>query len=329
MRTRPRALPVAALLLLALSAGCARRGDEAAGEERAGEAVVSVRMGALETRRFDDVVEAPGQWRSGGELVVSAPFAGVVESLDVRVGDRVVAGQLLGRLVTRDSWAALEGAELLGREAGDAAARQEAERAVRLARRDMVRVPLRAHAAGMVLRRSVEPGAQVSEAGEIVAIAPWKTMVFEAHVPAALATRVRPGQTAAVREAGAAPRSAVVQRVLPVASGADQAVLVWLAPRGAEAPPELDRFGTASITVGAARRALAVPDSAVVEDDLTGERRVALVDRASRVAWTRVTLGLAEGGWRELLQPALAPGARVVIEGQHGLPDGTRVKPLP
>jgi multidrug efflux pump subunit AcrA (membrane-fusion protein) len=72
-----------------------------------------------------------------------------------------------------------------------------------------------------------------------------------------------------------------------------------------------------------------VPDSALVEDDLTGERRVAVVDRAGRVAWTPVTLGAPADGWHELLRTRLAPGMRVVIEGQHGLPDRTRVKPRP
>jgi hypothetical protein len=319
----------AALLLLATAAGCARRSSEGPGDERTGEPLVNVRVQALELRRFDDVVTAPGQWRSGGELVVSAPFAGVVESLSVRVGDRVATGQRVGLLVTRDSWAALKGAELLEREAGDAAARDEAARALGLARRDLVRVPLAAHDAGVVLRRAAEPGAQVSEAGEIVAIAPWRTVVFEAHVPAALAARVHPGQAATVIESGVAPRAASVQRVLPVASGADQAVLVWLAPGGGSPASELERFGSAAIVVGAPRRVLAAPDSALVEDDLTGERRLAVVDRASRVAWTPVTLGAAAAGWHELVGSSLPAGTRVVIQGQHGLPGGTQVKPQP
>jgi multidrug efflux pump subunit AcrA (membrane-fusion protein) len=329
MRRRMIRVGVGALLVLAAAANCARRGGEGAGEEPSSEPVVSVRVSALEERSFDQVMTAPGQWRSGGELVVSAPFAGMVESLTVRVGDPVAAGQRLGLLVTRDSWAALKGAELLEREASDAAARDEAARALRLARRDLVRMPLLAHEAGVVLRRSAEPGAQVSEAGEIVAISPSGTVVFEAHVPASLAAGVHPGQPATVLESGAAPRAASVQRVLPVASGADQAVLVWLAPIGGSPTPGLERFGTAVIVVGAPHRALAVPDSALVEDDLTGQRRVAIVDHANRLAWTPVTLGAAEGGWHELVRSGLPAGTRVVIEGQHGLPGGTQVKPQP
>jgi len=104
---------------------------------------------------------------------------------------------------------------------------------------------------------------------------------------------------------------------------------VWQAPRAASPAPGLGRFGSASIVVGAAHRALGVPDSALVEDDLTGEHRVAVVNRAGRVAWTPVTLGAAADGWHELPRTGLAPGTRVVIEGQHGLPDSTRVKLRP
>ena len=327
---RLRMMGAAALaLVLAASSGCGTRGGGDGTGESAGEPVVTVRVRALEIRRFDDAVAGSGQWRSGGESVVSAPFAGIVESLELRAGDRVSAGQRVGVLVTRETWAALKGAELLQREARDDAGRDEARRALELARHDLVRVPLTAPLDGVVLRRPAEPGTQVAEGAEIIVVAPWRTVVFEAHVPAALAARVRAGQPATVLEAGAPPRATVVQRILPAASETDQAALVWLAPRAASPAPGLGRFGTASIVVGAEHQALGVPDSALVEDDLTGVRRVAVVNGAGRVAWTPVTLGAAAGGWHELLRTGLAPGTRVVIEGQHGLPDSTRVKPRP
>jgi multidrug efflux pump subunit AcrA (membrane-fusion protein) len=318
---------------LALLASCGCGGRRAAGDEDGGESgaavVAPVRLGAVEARSFADVVTASGQWRSGGELVLSAPSAGIVESLGVHVGDRVSAGERLGALVTRDSWAALQGAELMRREADGPAARAEAEHALALARRELVRLPLRAPQAGVVVRRSIEPGAQAAEGAEVVALVPDRGIVFEAHVAAADAPRVRVGLGATVAGAGAAPRLATVQRVLPMANSADQSTLVWLAPRDPDPPPELDRFGTATIVVGSSRRALAVPDSAIVEDDLTGERRVARVDSTGRIAWEPVTPGLAADGWREVSRSRLQAGTRIVLEGQRGLPDGTRVGPRP
>jgi hypothetical protein len=137
---------------------------------------------------------------------------------------------------------------------------------------------------------------------------------------------VRAGQAAMVTAPGTPARPARVQRLLPAASAADQAVLAWLAPLEPAGAPGLGRFGEAGIVVGAPRTAMAVPDSAVVEDDLTGERRVAVVGADGRARWTAVTLGTAAAGWHELLRPALPAGTRVIVEGQHGLPDSTRVR---
>jgi hypothetical protein len=169
----------------------------------------------------------------------------------------------------------------------------------------------------------------VAEAAEVLALVPWTAVIFEAHVPAALAPRVHSGQPATITGDGQPTRSAAVQRLLPVANSSDQTTLVWLAPRSAEPAPELERFGSAAIEIGVAHRAAAVPDSAVVEDDLTGERRVAVLGRDGTLTWTVVTLGASEGGWREIVRPPLPAGTMVIVEGQRGLPAGTRVTPAP
>ena len=150
-------------------------------------------------------------------------------------------------------------------------------------------------------------------------------MVFEAHVPARDVPRLKPGQRARVVEENGPEREAILQRILPVASAGDQTTLAGLVPAPGGSPPAIDRFGTATVVVGAPRRAVAVPDSAVVEDDLTGETRVAVVARSGLAVWVPVTLGASVPGWREVRAPALAAGAPVIIDGQHGLPDSTAV----
>src|SRR5204862_1304233 len=274
---------------------------------------------------FEDAIEGSGQWRSQSDLVVAAPFAGVVDAIGVHAGDRVAARQVVGAMITLESHAALRGAELLALQARSPAARREAERALALARRDRVRVTLIAAESGIVVRRSVEPGTQVAEAAELIAIAPVSAIGFEAHVPSDLAPRVRPGQRAMVVEQGRPPRAAVVQRLLPAADAADQTTLVWLTPQPPLPMPQIDHFGKASIIVGAAHDAPAVPDSAVVEDDLTGSKQIAVVDPASRAHWMPAILGAGTAGWHELRAPLLPIGVMVVSEGQHGLPDSTKV----
>jgi multidrug efflux pump subunit AcrA (membrane-fusion protein) len=311
-----------ALFLALLLAGCGKQ----AADEAPADPVVTVHAQAVTERSFRDEVEAPGRWKSASQLSVRSPAAGFVETLTPRPGDRIGTGQVVGRVLTRESRAALEGAQLMAREAHSAAARAEANRALALARRELVRVPLVAGHGGVVLARAAEPGAQVDEGADVLVLVSPEGLVFEAHVPAAQGPRVRPGQTGLIIVDPEAPRPATVRTVLPMADSTDQSTVVWLVPASLVPPPALSRFGAARIATGAPRTSPAVPEIALVEDDLTGEPQIAVIDSSGRAIWTKITAGVAKDGWREILSPRIAAGTRVVTEGQHGLADSTRVE---
>ncbi len=322
MTARLRALAPLALALLA-AVSCAR--SPAGDRDEDAAPVVPVRAVPLAVRPFRESAAAPGQWRATAEVVVAAPFAAYVESLRVEVGDLVPRGAVLGLLTTRESRAAVLGAEQLLASASDPLAREQAQRALAQARRDVVRVPLVATAGGTVVRRTATAGAEVAEGAELLALVSAQSLRFEAHVPERDAPRLAPGQPAEVAMEDAPQVAASVARVLPQTSAADQAALAWLVPARAVPAAWLNRFGTATIVTGATRRALAVPDSALVSDDLTGALRVATVGAGGVARWVTVRVGLASEGAHELLSPALPAGTRVIVSGQRGLPDSTRV----
>jgi hypothetical protein len=331
-----------ALLILALGlAGCQGRtgaaeksaagaqseaGSPAAtgAEADAGGALVRVR--AVELRRFEDAVVAPGQWRSAVEAVLSAPAAGTLDSIGVRPGDRVRAGQVLGWLITRESQASLRGARLLQEHAVDAVSRAEAARALELVRRELVRVPLTAPRSGWVTRNPAAAGGELAADAEILAVTPQDGIVFEARITPSDAAHIRVGQQAVVSAKDEAARKALVSRLLPYAGEGDQSFLFWLSSDDVE-PSLIGRYGEARIAWGPARTAPAVPDSSVVEDDLTGASSIDLVLADRRAIHTEVGLGgRSADGWREVLRPALTPGALVLTDGQRGLPDSIRVR---
>jgi len=305
------------------ASGC---GHHSSGDEGSAGPVVPVRIQRLEARNIRSVVTTPGQWRLSDSLMVSAPFRAYVESIRPRVGDRVQKGEPIGNLVTYESRAALRGAEILVLQARSAADREEAERALRLARRDLVRVPLVAAGTGTVLRRSAEPGSEVAESGELLTLVPEGAVVFEAHVPRAEAAGVDRGARAEIAMEGGGWVETRVQRRIPQTNEADQTALFWLAPVVREPFGVIGRFGTAKIETGTEHRAVLVPDSALVEDDLTGQIRLARVAPGDVAVWTPVRLGPGDQGFHELLAPTLPPGTPVVVRGQRGLPDSTRVK---
>lgn len=313
-------VPVSFLVLAALS-GC---GSDPPSDP-ASTLRPQVTVVAVAARAFTGAIEAPGQWKAAVETVVPAPFDAVVDSLTVQPGDRVRRGEVLGWCRTAESDAMARGAELVLREATDAAGRADATRAMAQARASAVRVPIAAPAAGVVLRREAGPGARLAAGGELFTLVADDALVFEIRVGAADAAVLRPGLTATITDGDGPPRAARLWTVPPVTAG-DQSALAWLRPLVLPPHPAVGRFGTASIRATATVTQLSVPDSAVVEDDLTGAHRIAVVDPGGAARWTDVVLGGRDGHAQGIRGAGLRAGDAVVVEGQRALSEGMRVE---
>jgi multidrug efflux pump subunit AcrA (membrane-fusion protein) len=311
-----------AALLLAV-AGCARTRDPGEGAPPKPE----VHVVPVISRIFTGGLQAAGEWRAASESVILAPFDAVVETVTARPGERVERGQRLGWWRTYESDAAVRGAEILLQQARDPAAEREARRAIAEARASIVRVPILTPATGTVVRRSAGEGVRLAAGAELLALVADQDVVFEARVPPDHLREVRIGAAATIFDDEGPPRAARVFTILP-ASGGDQTALVWLREEKGLKRADIGRFGTATFALERAVTALAVPDSAVVEDDLTGEHRVAIVD-SSRVRWVAVTLGPREGHAQAIVGQGITAGTPVVVEGQRALADGIPVTAQP
>lgn len=271
-------------------------------------------------------VTGPGETVALEVERVRAPFAGTLVDLPVQDGDAVEAGQVVGRLLSRSSLAALEGATAMARSATTPQERADAERALALARASQVTTALRATRAGVVLSHQAVAGGLVASEGEIVSIAATDAIVFVARIDQGQLARVRPGAAATVElPAWQAPVPGRVHAVLPATStgGFSAPVRIDLAATGPRTP---GLFGTASIVVAEVRDALVVPAAAVLRDDVTGTARVAVVTAGGTARWLDVTTGVEEDGAVQLLAPAVTPGTLVITGGAVGLPEGTRVE---
>jgi membrane fusion protein (multidrug efflux system) len=330
-----RALKRAFFLAVLMAApACSRRPEaEAAAAPppapAAASAAVPVRVAPVARRDLAQIVSAPGRTAATSQEKIRAPFAGTVTELKAADGDTVRQGDVLAYVVSRESAAALAGAREMVHDAKTPAERSDAERAVALAERDLVRAPLKASANGAVLSHAAASGDRVSEDQEILTIADAASIVFLADVGQADLSRIRPGQGASVQLAGRPrPLSGSVHAVLPVASAADFTVPVRVDLKGLDAPPPVGLFGTARIAVGDRRAAVVVPDAAVLRDDVTGAARIAVV-RAGKAVWVPVVTGIRSEGLTEILSPHLAPDEPVIVSGHVGLPDGAAVSIQP
>jgi membrane fusion protein, multidrug efflux system len=291
---------------------------------------VPVRVDAVRREMIDVTVTAPGRTEALRQDRIRAPFASRVLSLRVADGDQVHQGQILAVVVSKNSAAALAGAEQMLAAAhtdGDIA---DAKRAVELARGERVQQALRARAAGVVVSHSAEAGDYADESEVLLTVAEAGAVFFNAQVAQSDVGRVHTGQAAHIDlpAVGARPVEAIVHGSLPVASSQNFSAPVRLDFPSAGPQPALGLFGEASIVVARHADANIVPVSAVLRDDISGVTRIAIVESGS-ARWLTVDTGIRQGDRVEILRPIIEPGTRVIVQGQVGLPQGARVAVRP
>ena len=230
-------------------------------------------------------------------------------------------------MVARDSEAALFGAHTMERQATTDGERAAAERALELARDNLVARPLVASLSGRVSALSTAAGSHVTADQELLTLTAADSLIFRAEVAQSDLGAVRPGEDATVEVAGgAAPFPARVRGLLAPDAGAaagDLTAPVRIDFTGSDVPPAEGLYGTAHVVVATHRDVPVVPLAALLVDDVAGTRRIATVGDGGNLHWVEVETGLEDAERVEIVTPRLDPGTRVVVSGQVGLEEGT------
>lgn len=317
-----------AVLLAACSGGGGSQdGGDSAGAAPPAASSVPVSVATVRRENLKVTVAAPGRTETLRRDRVRAPFGARLMSLRVMDGDGVKKGQVVAVVVSKNSEAALQGAKQMLAAASAASDKADAERAVEVARQNLVQQSLTAPADGVVLSHAAEAGDYVDVNEVLVTIAETAAVYFQAEVAQSDVERVRAGQQASIDmpAVGAQPVTAVVQGLLPMASSQNFSAPARLDFRPARKDVPLGLFGTASIVIAQHDGATVVPARAVLRDDVTGVTRVAVVESSGAAHWLTVTAGVREGNRVEIVKPAIAVGMRVITDGQVGLPEGAKV----
>ncbi|MGH7626939.1 MAG: efflux RND transporter periplasmic adaptor subunit [Gemmatimonadaceae bacterium] len=319
------ALILTSLLACSGQTGGAKTESGAAAETDSTAEATPVRVATAVRGNMARIVAGPGRTDALDVQKVRAPFTGTLEALHVSIGDHVRGGQLLGTVVAQASQAALAGAEAMSRAAATPAQRSDAARALELAKANIVQTPLRAPRAGTVVSRGASQGDLVSQGDSIVSIASAGSIVFLARIAQMDIARIRPGQHADVVFPGRpTPVRGVVHGLLPADTSAMTVPVRIDLLRGNAL--SIGLFGTTRITVGEASNVTIVPLAALLRDDVSGITRMAVVSGTDVAHWITVTTGLQQGDSVEITSPPLAAGERVILSGQVGLPEGSRVR---
>jgi multidrug efflux pump subunit AcrA (membrane-fusion protein) len=337
MKNRSSLGPIAALitgLVLSTSGslgGCTRHRSTGEDGEPA-RLVVDVTAVPIGRGDLDEAIVVEGRTDALRRDRIVSPIAGTVIRIDAIEGAAVREGDTLAVIRSRESQAAIEGAERLLQAAGTETQRNEARAGYDLAVSSQNAAAMRATCNGVVAARSVNRGENVAEGAELFTIIDLASLYFAADVPLRDLPKIRFGEPCVVAFPAlpGVEVPATVGTVEPAADPLSQSVrarIVFDRP----APPasallKADMFGTARIVTGVHRGVLTVPRSAVLRNDETNETSVVVVSPDSLAMRVPVSVGLAGQVLVEIAGPGLAQGRLVIIEGNYGLADSTRVR---
>ena len=362
MRVRPAWLVVGAVLL-ALAAGAYRIVDkrqtersQAAVQAEAAKVAPPMLLSAadvltVQSQTLAVGVEVSGPIKAANAAFVKARIAGEVQGLQVREGDFVKAGQVIGRIENSEAGARLRQAQQQAESSKtqiDVAQRnfdnnralveqgfisktalesstsalssaqalyRAAQAAVEIAQRSLDDSVLRAPISGQVSQRLTQPGERAAVDARIVEIVDLSKLELEASVGAAESVQLAVGQSATLTVDGvAAPIGARVARINPSATAGNRSVIAYLAlTDGAGLRQGLFAQGTVAVS---STTALALPVSAVRTDKPLPYVQV-LVD--GKVQHQTVTLGA-----RGTAAPSSGPNPPLLV-AVDGLAAGAQV----
>lgn len=303
---------------------------------------IVVRVASVIARETDAPLRVEGVFTAGRAVQIKAAVSGVVEGLELRLGELALRGQVLGTVgadVAHQRALAMQAnvhqlaSQLAERDEALMQAKARAEPEDRLAifearvhgareRLEQEKVSLRKQAlveasavvrapfAGRVTAVHVAPGATVVTGAVLVEIAEVDPLVLVAEVPAWLAARAQVRAEVGV-EVDGEPRSGVLARWSPTASDALRRIEIDVPnPDGRLAAGQR---ALASIDAGT-RTALYVP-----RDALREERTVLVVEHEQ--ARPRRVHVVGGGGDELEVAGALSAGELVVLEAERALGD--------
>ena len=180
--TRPY-LPCLIIAASLLIAGCRPKGSDDNEEKPASKALVTVKIDAVKEHDAAITVSALGKTEALRKEKLYSPIAGKIVSLKVYEGSEVKQGQTVAVIQSKESNAAIMGAETMAKSAETPEAKAEANRQLLLAQSSQNSVEVVAKFDGVISARTVSEGELVAENGELMTVIDLTSIIFVADVP--------------------------------------------------------------------------------------------------------------------------------------------------
>jgi multidrug efflux pump subunit AcrA (membrane-fusion protein) len=181
---------------------------------------------------------------------------------------------------------------------------------------------------GVVADRAVYPGDIAPAGTPLLTVMNTSKVVVRLHIPQQQSELLQMGQKAALRVPGldkdVPAKVSVLSPALDPSSTTEE---VWLEADNPNGELKPGTTAQVSITAKSVVNALVIPTAAILTGP-NGQTSVMVVKPDSRAYAQEVKTGIQQGTVIQILS-GLQPGEQVVVGGQFGLPDKTKVKATP
>ena len=324
-----------------------RKSKSKGSEEAAEDEALPIEVTLVGRGRIESVVRSATNLEAEAQVIVIAEAARQVRQLFVEEGDVVQKGKVLLRLENDEQRSNLAKAQVSYDQAERELDRQKrlfeqnlaAERALNDAqheydraritlddaRRELGYTEVRAPIGGTITQRFVKIGDQIGLGQQLFEIVDFESLVARVYVPEGQVAGIRPGQTARVSAEAAGDREfqAKVDRVAPIVDPKSGTVKVTVAV--GEQPGLLPgMFVDVDIVTSVHEDVVLLPKRALVYDEDRAYAFTAAGGKATRILVAPI---LADRDWVEPAE-GFVPGDTLVVAGQAGLKDGSKVEIL-
>jgi multidrug efflux pump subunit AcrA (membrane-fusion protein) len=308
--------------------GCSanNKGDENSAQDSASP-LVTVKAVPVMKETLDETVPAYGVTSVQQLYRIISPVTGVITGFKFFNGDRVIKGEIIATIMTREAYAAIKGAETMIGNAVTDEQKNEALRTLKIARKSSNPVKITAPFSGIIVNRIKNENEIVSE-GEIIAgLINKNSICFIAQVPADSIYKIKINQPAEIAFPSIPDRrfNGTVKRISPGVNMQSQTFPVQVEINN---PVEIladSLYGEATITVGKHRNVFVVPVKAVIHNEENDTYYITLINPDSIAHTLNVNTGIKKDSLMEIYAGGLKEGMQVIVEGNYGLPDSTRV----
>jgi HlyD family secretion protein len=179
---------------------------------------------------------------------------------------------------------------------------------------------------GTITEQFLYPGDMAKPDAPVFTVMDLSVAIAHAQVPESHSRRLSRGQTCVFSQPDRQGDSAkgTITVVNQAVDSARRTVEVWCEIPNAQRNLKAGVFGSISVSVGSATRAIVLPESAVQFKEGSSKGTALVVDQ-QRVAHLREVEATPLPGGRVQIVRGIEAGETVVIEGGYGLPDGTQV----